>query len=361
MLRVSVLGKRCLMPSLCIQKRLKSYIPIPTIPHIDSIKDNGIKGLYSEKGLNTVWYKKLEKNVISLEECIEESNNSDNLKSSFIDKHTNTNSSLSLDLTEINNPINKLYTLLNKTAKNVEDYAVFCFASQIYNDYFAISSVGPKRFVENSSSSSSFNINKPDENSIFESPSMDLSFQNEPIGQLETWITESFGSIVEFRTHLLNTNLAIKGNGYTWLVIQKRHQKRDSFPIYENLYIVNTYNSGTPNAKITEGQLFSVKHQIDDLKEKEKTKQDKIDQQEERERLLITNLPTLEEAKEQVHLENSFEYIPLLAINGSPSAYLPDYGVFGKKMYLNNLWDCIDWEIVSNRIPEDARKTTDTQ
>ncbi|GMF98242.1 unnamed protein product [[Candida] boidinii] len=47
-----------------------------------------------------------------------------------------------------------------------------------------------------------------------------------------------------------------------------------------------------------------------------------------------------------------FIYRPLLSIGSNPSFYLSDYGVFGKEQYLENVWNCIDWNIVNSRIPK---------
>ena len=49
---------------------------------------------------------------------------------------------------------------------------------------------------------------------------------------------------------------------------------------------------------------------------------------------------------------NDTTYVPLLAIDASPKFWLYDYGVFGKKEYLNRVWDSINWSVVESRLPQ---------
>merc|ERR1711939_243558 len=41
---------------------------------------------------------------------------------------------------------------------------------------------------------------------------------------------------------------------------------------------------------------------------------------------------------------------PILCVNVWEHQWIPDYGVLGKRAYLTAWWDCIDWQVVENRL-----------
>lgn len=228
-----------------------------------------------------------------------------------------------------------LLDLVDKTSTDIKNFQVNLLASNIFNAYFAVSS------LRNNSTSQ---IEAPGSKELLKAPSTDLSYTNEPSGFLRDWIIQSFGSIVEFRTLLLNTNLAIKGNGYTWLVARESvnmMRNNNNAKIYDSLFIVNTYNGGSPIFHARAGQLTSFEQQ-DALEQEEPVKSSMV------------NIPSMKEAQSS-HGASQQEFKPLLAINGSPNAYLPDYGVFGKKLYLDNLWQSINWDLVEQRLPSETQ------
>lgn len=228
-----------------------------------------------------------------------------------------------------------LLDLVDKTSTDIKNFQVNLLASNIFNAYFAVSS------LRNNSTSQ---IEAPGSKELLKAPSTDLSYTNEPSGFLRDWIIQSFGSIVEFRTLLLNTNLAIKGNGYTWLVARESvnmMRNNNNAKIYDSLFIVNTYNGGSPIFHARAGQLTSFEQQ-DALEQEEPVKSSMV------------NIPSMKEAQSS-HGVSQQEFKPLLAINGSPNAYLPDYGVFGKKLYLDNLWQSINWDLVEQRLPSETQ------
>lgn len=53
----------------------------------------------------------------------------------------------------------------------------------------------------------------------------------------------------------------------------------------------------------------------------------------------------------QLASENQRDFtLPLLAISLWDVSFINDYGINGKRQYLQNVWDCIDWNVVNSRI-----------
>lgn len=304
----------------------RTLISVPEIPYLDQLKDKGIEGLYSSNGLRTAWYDNAEHLLSGLEEVVELAPNRAILISA-------------IESAKAKGPDAQLESLVKKSVATPDSYDAFQIASRVYNSFFAMSSLTPNR--EGST------IEKPGPLSLLESPSIETDFPNSPADYLGSWITDSFGSIVEFRTLLLGSSLALRGNGYTWLVARAtvRGDRATSSSKYDNLFVVNTYNGGTPHFETSSGQLLSLDEQLKLQLEQEKKEKGILEPE------LVARLPTVEEAKNQTDLLDNYVYLPLLLINGSPHAYLPDYGVFGKRKYLENVWNSIDWQAVTARLP----------
>lgn len=46
---------------------------------------------------------------------------------------------------------------------------------------------------------------------------------------------------------------------------------------------------------------------------------------------------------------------PLLCLSVNEHAWLPDWGIWGKETYLSRFWECVNWELVSQRFAELAQ------
>lgn len=116
-----------------------------------------------------------------------------------------------------------------------------------------------------------------------------------PATTFENYIRSSFDSFLSFRELFINKADAMFGAGNVWLVQD---------PVERMLFVVNTYNSGTPFDK---------------------------------------------KLRPPSEMESSL--IPLLNMNTWEHVYLHDYGFSGKRRFIENAFDCINWSVVLERMP----------
>ncbi|KAK9471776.1 mitochondrial 37S ribosomal protein mS42 [Dipodascopsis tothii] len=182
-----------------------------------------------------------------------------------------------------------MFNLMLSTARQHSEAALFNHASAAHNNHFFFSSL--------------VTDGKP----------------TEPSERLLGRIRASFNSFEEFKFHFLTTAESTFGNGYTWLIEAPN----------KSLLIANTYNAGTPYD-------YARNQQVD------------------------LNGPISPESVERVmeakrKIEESPKFglqwpLPLLAVNTWQHAYLPDYGVNGKRAFLDQWFECIDWAVVEERL-----------
>ncbi|QEU58259.1 Mrp1 [Kluyveromyces lactis] len=272
----------------------RSYI-VPSFEHLN--KDRGLSGLFSKEGLQSAWFDRAEH---------------------YTEK---------LNSYTANTDEKPLETIIHENANISSKKQIFNYASLLYNLKFSMSSL--------KGSSLPLPTEKLNRSELLKTPELTLTFGNEPLSmgneRLHQALVQSFGSIVEFRSLLLNSNNAISGDGYTWLVARQFKTADPSAIKFDQLFIVNTYNAGSP---FNSNRAGSFKHLQESIKKKtEGFKADK-----------------LESAVDAVMYPGT-KYFPLLAIDASPKAWLPDYGVFGKQQYLDSVWESIEWKVVENRLP----------
>ncbi|CAK9439053.1 mitochondrial 37S ribosomal protein mS43 [Lodderomyces beijingensis] len=213
-------------------------------------------------------------------------------------------------------------------------------------------------------------ISKPGPESLLSTPSD--KFTNVPTDEnLVDWISHSFGSMQEFRNLVINTAHAIKGDGTVWLVaestVSQTHLNRSSAvsssPTYHNLALIATYNHGVVDDSERSGQISRMKNLFDEgdvTREGEGKDEGEGNGEEEGKQSAKKTPPPPPPVDlklgtaEQAELDHAYvnkKLIPALAIDASPRNYLIDYGVYGKQQYLDNCWECIDWDVVSRRLP----------
>ena len=357
MYRNRILIKRA--TTLLNAQRSVSY-KLPTINTLETLKSTSqdFSGLFSNKTVDELWFKRGEQLVEGLNQSLEQANGA-------------SNGSQSPD-TQSNN----LLDLVSQTIHKPELFGIYSYASLLYNLQFFMESL-----KEGTKGKAEIKFGVPSD--LLKTPTE--SYTNLPSNdELRDWIVDSFGSIEEFRTLLLNSAMGIKGDGIVWLVAESnlsqsilKNSPSITEPgatkeaIYNNLAIVNTYNTGIVDDSIRSGQINRLKLQKDakivSLKNKKRQRENinELDQQEldviqqeieslEQEIDHLT-LGTTEEAEFNT-LYNDKKLLPLLAIDGSMRNYLLDYGVFGKQSYLDNVWECIDWDIVGRRMPERTKQ-----
>lgn len=329
-----------------ISSRSVSYV-LPTIPLLENLRvsQKDFDGLYSSNTVNELWFKRCSALVDRLNQLLEEN--------------------------QVTSPAD-LEELITITFNKHELSEIYTHASLIHNLQFHFESLRPSNIPGHP-------MKHYDANDLLRTPSIEESFPNEPRDDsLREWIAHSFGSLPEFRTLLLNSAKGIKGDGTVWLVAQSTYSEsavRNNLGYlinnasdlkYSSLSIINTYNAGIVDDSIRSRQLSKLKQQeqarISLLKKRAEERREIESNTDHEEVIERSNDPeeasaknnlslgTLEDAEEAV-LFSERKLLPLLSIDVSPRTYLLDYGVFGKQRYLENIWNCIDWDVVSKRAP----------
>lgn len=293
----------------------RSYIT-PSLDHL--AKESPLPGLFSSKGLQNAWFDRADHYTNRL------------------NKFTNQSEEIPLE------------TLIYENAQSGVKRHIVNYASLLFNLRFALSCL-------RGCSQPLLKSQEIDSSELLKTPDMSLKYANEPITSgntnLHNALVSSFGSIVEFRSLLLNSNLAISGDGFTWLVARRSSTSDvESQPsekvVFDKLFILNTYNAGTPFN-------FNKSGHMDDLKLQYSRSTKKLEPIVEETSSGFSMSKSIEEAK-QTEAYKKTSYIPLLAIDASPKAWLHDYGIFGKQKYLDRVWESIEWNVVESRLPKQA-------
>lgn len=287
----------------------RSYIT-PSLDHLT--QGSPLAGLFSSRGLQNAWFDRAD------------------LYTNKLNKFTNQSEETPLE------------TLIYENAQSGVKRHVVNYASLLFNLRFALSCLrGCSQPLPNS--------NDYDSSELLNTPDLSLKYSNEPLSNgnnaLHNAIVSSFGSVVEFRSLLLNSNAAISGDGFTWLVARRSsNSDTDTQIVFDKLFILNTYNAGTP---------FNFNHSghLDDLKLQYSKNAPQLENIPEESTFSMSK--SVEEAK-QTEAYKKVSYIPLLAIDASPKAWLHDYGIFGKQRYLDRVWESIEWNVVESRLPKQA-------
>lgn len=224
-----------------------------------------------------------------------------------------------------------LSVLVSSYSKSATKKDIYTNASLLRNISFAMSSLGNARGEQTEIPP------KADASSLLDTPSLRMTVDNHPPGNTPfmSVVESSFGSILELKTLLLESAHAINGDGFTWLVAVIKpplaHGLHSTVE-YDSLAVLNTYNAGAPENNDRARQLTAF-------------------EEEGKEKRLSQNIyASLEDAQSHVSSVGR-EYLPLLCIDSSAKVWLHDYGVFGKKQYLEQVWRSIDWETVQQRLP----------
>ncbi|AET37556.1 mitochondrial 37S ribosomal protein mS43 Ecym_1321 [Eremothecium cymbalariae DBVPG len=298
-----ILGRRVL------SRTFKRMYIVPKLEQLS--REQGIPGVLSVEGLKCAWFDRAEHYVDRLNQVSTDSDGR----------------SLEANIRELADVSSKKQ--------------IYSYSSLLYNLKFAFSVLhGNSGTVAERPIASS---------GLLQTPKLTLEYANEPLQtgneRLHQALLESFGSIVEFRSLLLNSNLAISGDGYTWLVAKKSNAKDALMETeFDKLFILNTYNAGSP---------FTVDrtHHFQRAAQQNSSELHHLPEE-------ATNKNTTTTVTDAAVYKKSTVYIPLLAIDASPKTWLHDYGVFGKQEYLDKIWESIEWGIVESRLPKKSSRTS---
>ncbi|KAG5368108.1 putative 37S ribosomal protein S26A [Yarrowia sp. C11] len=180
------------------------------------------------------------------------------------------------------------FDILRFTAADRDQAATYNFASQAFNNHFFFEALAEKPVAQTTA----------------------------PTDYLRSRLEEKFESMERARENFLATADEMTGNG--WVFLYEGGDK--------NMYISAHHNAGSPFS------FQRFQHQEFNFPASEEVKRDQ------------QNI----EAAVRKDLKESV--LPLLAVNVWQQAYVDDYGVNGKYNYLENYWECINWDVVNSRL-----------
>ncbi|KAL3230186.1 Small ribosomal subunit protein mS43 [Nakaseomyces bracarensis] len=291
----------------------------PQLHHING-ENTPLAGVFSAKGLQNAWFDRAQ------------------YYASQLNKYTQGTQETTLE------------NIIYEDSRSYIKRHVTNYASLLYNLEFALQSLhGDKNGVVPETPLG--------RESLLATPEIATEITNQPkiTGNLELHqlLESSFGSIAEFKTLLLNSAMAISGEGFTWLVARKIKQSeidlisssKDNKIQFDKLFVLNTYNAGTP-FNFNRANAVTNLRKTHENKTKNNNKEPLAKEEEDE---FKKSLKEIRRLKEEA-VEEDLAYIPLLAIDASPKAWLHDYGVFGKQQYLENVWNATEWKVVESRL-----------
>ena len=154
--------------------------------------------------------------------------------------------------------------------------------------------------------------------------------KTEPSATFKSDVNESFSSYDTLRTEMIETADAMFGPGFVWIV--KDHE-------LGKMKLLCTYLAGSPypGAHVRAQQIDMATFaagvpQRDSSSEPTNS---------------VGNFGKYSKAyRESPRGQTSYNADPILGVNTWEHAYLRDYGIGGKRAYLERWWDRIDWAVV---------------
>ncbi|OQO07466.1 hypothetical protein B0A48_07163 [Cryoendolithus antarcticus] len=148
-------------------------------------------------------------------------------------------------------------------------------------------------------------------------------------GGLESSLLGTFGSLETLRQTMLDTAESLFAPGFVWLVCT-------SAPGQPTWRILTTYAAGTPFPEAgyrlqpsAPGTTLNPSKPLGSFGSTSKAGQN------------MNKFPV-----------GGTEVMPVLCVNTWEHAYIYDFGVDGKRKYLGDWWEAIDWHAVDGRTPE---------
>lgn len=176
------------------------------------------------------------------------------------------------------------------------------------------------------------------------------------VPQLQDSLTKAFGSIETLKMTMLDTAAAMFGPGFVWLVYAKEPSGTGGSKLgarQGSWKILNTYLAGTPYPEA------GFRQQGIDMNN---ATPDSYQAYMQSQHLQPTNSagsfgPYSQVGRERAKLPpGGTSLMPVLCVNTWEHAYMYDYGLLGKREYLNDWWDCVDWGVVEQNTPREAKQ-----
>ncbi len=155
---------------------------------------------------------------------------------------------------------------------------------------------------------------------------------------LKTRIEEDFSSVEALKAEFINTANAMFGPGFVWLVSTEKF----------NIRILVTYIAGSPYA----GAHY--RKQTVDMATRDASAIGAASGMAWAQQQPVSNNVGSygpHSGKQKAVSPGGLEVLPLLCVNTWEHVWLRDYGIGGKKEYLERWWDRINWEEVMRDFP----------
>lgn len=169
---------------------------------------------------------------------------------------------------------------------------------------------------------------------------------------LEQSLLQTFGSMETLRTTMLETAAAMFGPGFVWLVWARNLDAPGSTHRRGTWRILTTYLAGTPYPEAGYRQQG-----LDMNNNNASTYQAYMDSQPANSVGSFGSHTT--RGKDQARLPpGGTSLVPVLCVNTWEHVWLRDYGMNGKRRYLVDWWECVNWHQVESMAPPEAREGT---
>jgi Fe-Mn family superoxide dismutase len=169
--------------------------------------------------------------------------------------------------------------------------------------------------------------------------------------QLAESLVKTFGSIETLRTTMIDTADAMFGPGFVWLIWAKE-LNTGATSRTGHWRILTTYHAGSPfpEAGYRQQGLDMSNHNPNSY-ESYLAQQSQIPSN-----TAGAFGPYSSQGKEAAKMPpGGTTVMPVLCVNTWQHVWLYNYGIYGKRQYLEDWWNAVDWVIVQERAPPSAK------
>lgn len=176
-------------------------------------------------------------------------------------------------------------------------------------------------------------------------------YQLDKVPTLQKSLINTFGSIDTLRATMLDTAAAMFGPGFVWLIWARDLDNAGGPSVRKGAWrVLTTYLAGTPYPEAGYRQQG-----IDANTQNAGSYNSYMNQQ-------PANYagsfgPFSRGGREQAKLPpGGTNVMPVLCVNTWEHVWLRDYGMNGKRRFLNDWWEAVDWSEVENKAPMEAKQ-----
>lgn len=169
------------------------------------------------------------------------------------------------------------------------------------------------------------------------------------VPDLKRSLENTFGSVETLRTTMLDTAAAMFGPGFVWLVWAREKGHSVSAQRQGDWRILATYLAGTPYPEA------GYRQQGIDMNTSNASAFSEYQ---------VSNSVGSFGAHSQVGKEDAkyppggTSVMPILCVNTWEHVYIYDFGLPGKRKFLADWWEAVDWGAVDSLMPPEARRKT---